>query len=195
VVKALAPFLPAPRIKKSEGGFSFAAPSEKSIGKIHSFYGNFLVMVRAYTYILMNGHDGLKAVSENAIINANYLLSKLKDKFGLPYPGPVLHEFVLSGSVFREKGVKTIDIAKRMLDYGVYAPTIYFPLIVQEALMIEPTETETKEELDRFIHVLEAILQEIRDNPQIVREAPHTTPVQRLDEVKAAKDLNIKYNF
>jgi glycine dehydrogenase subunit 2 len=193
--QALEPFLPGPRIEKKGEEFVFAPPSPKSIGRVHSFYGNFLVLVRAYTYILMLGANGLKEATENAILNANYLLSKLKGKFTLAFPGPVLHEFVLTGAQFRDKGVKTLDIAKRLLDYGVYAPTIYFPLIVPEAIMIEPTETETKEELDRFINALLSVLQEIQENPQMVQSAPHTTPVKRLDDVKAAKELNIRYNF
>jgi len=195
VSKELAPFLPDPRIEKKGETFSFALPAPKSIGRVHSFYGNFLVLVRAYTYILMLGRNGLKEATQMAIVNANYLLAKLKSKFTLAYPGPVLHEFVLTGAPFKDKGVKTLDIAKRLLDYGVYAPTIYFPLIVPEAIMIEPTETETREELDRFVSALESILQEVNENPQIVLSAPNTTPVKRLDEVKAAKELNIRFQF
>ena len=143
----------------------------------------------------MLGKEGLKAATENAINNANYLLTKLKGKFRLPYPGPALHEFVLSGAGFKEKNVRTLDIAKRMLDFGIYAPTIYFPLIVPEAIMIEPTETETREELDRFVSIMEAIYREINENPQILRDAPHTTPVRRLDEARAAKDLDVCHRF
>ncbi|MFH0918756.1 MAG: aminomethyl-transferring glycine dehydrogenase subunit GcvPB [Fibrobacterota bacterium] len=195
VSTALAPFLPSPRIEKTAQGFRFAAPDPRSIGRVHSFYGNFLVCVRAYTYCLMLGRDGLKEATENAILNANYLLAKLKGLFTLPYPGPALHEFVLSGSCFKDQGVKTLDIAKRMLDYGLYAPTIYFPLIVPEAIMIEPTETECREELDRLVSALESIVREINENPERVKAAPHTTPVKRLDEVKAAKDLDIRHTF
>jgi len=195
VSKDLAPFLPDPRIEKKGNTYFFAAPAPKSIGRVHSFYGNFLILVRAYTYILMLGKDGLKEATETAIINANYLLSRLKGSFKLAYSGPVLHEFVLTGTPFKEKGIKTLDLAKRLLDFNVYAPTIYFPLIVPEAIMIEPTETETREELDRLVTALMDILKEIEENPQVVLSAPHTTPVKRLDEVKAAKELNIRYNF
>lgn len=195
VSKALAPFLPSPRIEKTEKAFRFAAGNPLSIGRVHSFYGNFLIMVRAYTYILMLGGKGLREATENAILNANYLLNKLKDKFTVPYPGHPLHEFVLSAELFKDKGIKTLDIAKRMLDYGVYAPTIYFPLIVHEAIMIEPTETESREELDRFVSIIESIVREIGENPDLVKNAPHTTPVRRLDEVKAAKDLDICHRF
>lgn len=195
VSKALAPFLPGPRIEKKGQKFAFSPLNSKSIGKVHGFYGNFLVMIRAYTYILMLGKSGLKEATENAIINANYLLSRLKALCPPAYSGPVLHEFVLTGSVFKDKGVKTLDIAKRLLDFGVYAPTIYFPLIVPEAIMIEPTETETREELDRFVAALTTVFREIEENPQHLLSAPHTTPVRRLDEVKAAKELNIRYPF
>jgi glycine dehydrogenase subunit 2 len=195
VSKELSLFLPDPRIEKKGETFSFAAPAPKSIGRVHGFYGNFLVLVRAYTYILMLGRNGLKEATQMAIVNANYLLSRLKNNFALAYPGPVLHEFVLSGVPFKGKGVKTLDFAKRLLDFGVYSPTIYFPLIVPEAIMIEPTETETREELDRFVLAFETTLREINENPQIVLSAPHSTPVKRLDEVKAAKELNIRYNF
>jgi len=139
----------------------------------------------------MQGGNGLAEASKRAIINANYLLSKLKGMFEQTYPGQPLHEFVLSGTPFKNKGVKTLDIAKRMLDYGVYAPTIYFPQIVPEAIMIEPTETETQEELDRLVSVLSAIVREIETDPEIVVQAPHTTPVRRLDEAKAARDLDV----
>ena len=157
-----------------------------------NFYGNFSVLVRAYTYIRMLGPDGLRRVSENAIINANYLLSLLLERYDLPYPKTVLHEFCLSGD--RQKkanGVKTLDIAKRLLDYGFHAPTIYFPLIVSEALMIEPTETESKETLDVFARALLAIADEAETNPALVLSAPVTTPVKRLDDAMASRQLNI----
>jgi glycine dehydrogenase subunit 2 len=157
-----------------------------------NFYGNFAVLVRAYTYIRMLGAEGLRRVSENAIINANYLLSKLLERYELPYPKPVLHEFCLSGD--RQKkahGVKTLDIAKRLLDYGFHAPTIYFPLIVSEALMIEPTETESKETLDVFADALLAIAREAEENPEVVKMAPSTTAVKRLDEATASRQLTI----
>jgi len=160
---------------------------------MHSFYGNFGVMVRAYVYIRQNGAKGLREVSENAIINANYLREILKQYYHLPYDDFCQHEFVLSGDRQKEKGVKTLDIAKRLLDFGLHAPTVYFPLIVHEALMIEPTETESKESLDEFAEAMIKIAKEVEENPKVVTSAPHVTPVGRLDEVKAAKDLNLRW--
>jgi glycine dehydrogenase subunit 2 len=193
VSKRLEPFLPVPRVvlNGAQYGFDFGYPD--SIGKVHTYYGNFGMLVRAYTYILMHGAEGLKGNSVNAIINANYLLSKLRDHFDLPYDAPAMHEFVLSGNRQKAMGVRAMDIAKRLLDFGFHAPTIYFPLIVKEALMIEPTETETKETLDAFADALIRINEEIKTNPDIVLKAPHTTPVRRLDEVKAAKEINVCY--
>jgi glycine dehydrogenase subunit 2 len=187
----LEPFLPVPRVVKTDGRYGFGYDYPDSIGKVHTFYGNFGMLVRAYTYIRMHGPEGLRKVSENAIINANYLLSRLRDHFDLPYDSPVLHEFVLSGSRQRAKGVKVMDIAKRLLDYGFHAPTIYFPLIVREALMIEPTETETRETLDAFADALIRINEEIETDRDIVLGAPHTTPVKRLDDAKAAREIDV----
>ncbi len=194
VKKHLTDFLPVPTVARKDGGEYFLDYQRPdSIGKVQVFYGNFAVMLKAYAFIRSCGPKGLKKVSENAIINANYLMESLKDYYGLPYPGPCQHEFVLSGIKQKEKGAKTSDIAKRLLDYGVHAPTVYFPLIVSEALMIEPTESESKESLDEFIEAMIKIDQEIAENPETVRSAPHTTPVSRLDEVKAAKDLNVRW--
>ncbi|MGB8656225.1 MAG: aminomethyl-transferring glycine dehydrogenase subunit GcvPB [Candidatus Zixiibacteriota bacterium] len=198
-VKAgLAPFLPVPVIEKrtdSKGVEQFHLDYKRplSIGRMHSFYGNFGVMVRAYVYIRQNGARGLREVSENAIINANYLKESLKQYYHLPYDDFCQHEFVLSGVKQKEKGVKTLDIAKRLLEFGLHAPTVYFPLIVPEALMIEPTETESKESLDGFIAAMIQIAKEAEENPQVVTSAPHDTPVGRLDEAKAAKDLNLRW--
>jgi glycine dehydrogenase subunit 2 len=189
----LVDFLPMPRIKYDSGHYSFDFNHPKSIGKVSAFYGNFGMLVRAYTYIRMHGAKGLKRISENAIINANYLMTKLKDEFTLPYEGPAMHEFVLSGDKLRKYSVKTADLAKRLLDYGFHAPTIYFPLIVREAIMIEPTETETKETLDEFATAMIKIIKEAEENPEKVKGAPYSTPVSRLDEVKAVRELNIKY--
>jgi glycine dehydrogenase subunit 2 len=189
----LVDFLPVPRVVKNGDGFSLDENHPKSVGKVHSFLGNFGMMVRAYTYILMHGDGGVKRISENAIINANYLLKRLAPYFRVPYAGPAMHEFVLSGEKVREQGLRTTDIAKRLLDYGVHAPTIYFPLIVREAIMIEPTETESRETLDHFAEALIQVLKEAAENPDIVKNAPHTTPVGRLDEAKAVKELNINY--
>jgi glycine dehydrogenase subunit 2 len=193
VSKRLDPFLPVPRIVLHDGRYRFNFEYPDTIGKLHTFFGNFGMLVRAYTYILMHGADGLKGNSVNAIINANYLLSRLRDHFDLPYDTPAMHEFVLSGNRQKAQGVKVMDIAKRLLDYGFHAPTIYFPLIVKEALMIEPTETETKETLDAFADALISIDAEVRTNPDLVLKSPHTTPVKRLDDAKAAKEINVCY--
>ncbi|PIU44330.1 MAG: glycine dehydrogenase (aminomethyl-transferring) [Ignavibacteriales bacterium CG07_land_8_20_14_0_80_59_12] len=189
----LEPFLPRPVIEKHGDRYVMNWNRPLSIGKVQTFFGNFGVIVRAYAYIRANGAKGLSAVSRGAILNANYLLSRLRGAFELPYGTQPLHEFVLSASRQKEKGVRALDIAKRLLDYGVHAPTAYFPLIVHEALMIEPTETETKESLDYFAHALLEIDKEIETNKETVLNAPHTTPVRRLDEVRAAKQLNVKY--
>ena len=196
VSEKLIPYLPVPVIEKQESSkgttYSLQYNRPESIGRMMNFYGNFAVLVRAYTYIRMLGPEGLCRVSENAIINANYLLSLLLESYDLPYPKPVLHEFCLSGD--RQKkahGVRTLDIAKRLLDYGFHAPTIYFPLIVSEAIMIEPTETESKETLDIFAQALLSIAQEAENNPELVISAPLTTPVKRLDEAMASRQLNI----
>lgn len=198
VKKKLEPFLPVPIVAKEvdESGketFYLDYKRPNSIGKLQGFYGNFAVLVRALTYILANGPDGLRKVAEDAIINANYLLHHLKPHYHLPYQEKCMHELVLSGIKQKAKGVKTMDIAKRLLDFGMYAPTVYFPLIVPEAMMIEPTETESKESLDEFIKVMIQIANEVDTNPDIVRNAPHTTPVARLDEVKAARDLDVRW--
>lgn len=195
VSEKLVDFLPIPRIIKTDGQYQLDCNGPKSIGRVHSFYGNFGIMIRAYAYIRMLGNRGLKRVSENAIINANYLMNLVKDYFELPYPGPAMHEFVLSGSGQKEFGIATIDMAKRVLDFGFHAPTIYFPLIVREALMIEPTETESKQTLDQFAECMIQITKEAKDHPELVKNAPHTTPVSRLDEARAVKQPNIRYNF
>ncbi len=198
VTENLEPFLPYPVVAKKEedGGEHYYLSYDRpdSIGKLHAFYGNFGVVVRALTYILMNGGEGLREVSDRAIINANYLKEKLKNKFDLPYPQHCMHEFVLSGNRQKKRGIKTMDMAKRMLDFGVHAPTCYFPLIVQEAMMIEPTETETKETLDYFINVLETIDREVDDDPETLTSAPHNTPVRRLDERGAALNLDVVFS-
>lgn len=196
VSEKLVEYLPVPVVVKveDENGLRYRLVVDRpdSIGRMMNFYGNFSVLVRAYTYIRMLGAEGLRRVSENAIINANYLLSRLVSSYELPYPKPVMHEFCLSGD--RQKKahhVRTLDIAKRLLDYGYHAPTIYFPLIVSEALMIEPTETESKETLDDFADALIAIAGEAATDPEKVLSAPQTTPVKRLDEALASRQLNI----
>lgn len=176
-------YLPGPRVAH-EGQYRFENPSH-SIGRVRTFWGNFLVLVRAYTYIRYHGASGLKQVSEGAVLNANYLLHRLKGAFDLPKDRTCMHEFVLSAKTLKkERGVKAMDIAKRLLDYGYYAPTVYFPLIIEEALMIEPTETESLDTMDRFAETLLKIAAEDTDT---VCHAPHHTPISRLDEVKAAR--------
>jgi len=160
---------------------------------MHTFFGNFLVFVRAYTYIKMLGKEGLFETSQGAIINANYLKALIKDYFDFPYDGQSMHEFVMSGDRQKRKGVSTMEIAKRLLDYGYHAPTVYFPLIVHEALLIEPTETETKESLEAFAETLLAIDREIDENPELVKNAPHTTYIKRVNDAYAARNLNIKF--
>jgi glycine dehydrogenase subunit 2 len=158
-----------------------------SIGKMRTFYGNFGVLVRAYTYIRALGGEGLKRVSDMAVLNANYVLEGVKDLFAVPYDRRCMHEFVVSGDPLKEHGCRTLDLAKRMLDYGMHPPTTYFPLIVSEALMVEPTETESKESLDCLIAAFRQIVEEARTQPELLKEAPRTMPVGRLDEVRAVR--------
>ncbi len=198
VKKNLAPFLPVPMVAKRtnrKGLEEYHLDSKRpdSIGRMHGFYGNFGVLVKAFCYIRQNGAVGLREVSENAVINANYLKESLKDHYHLPYPNHCQHEVVLSGIKQKAKGVRTLDIAKRLLDFGMHAPTVYFPLIVPEALMIEPTETESRESLDEFIQAMIQIAKEAKENPEIITSAPHDTPVTRLDEGKAARDLDVRW--
>jgi glycine dehydrogenase subunit 2 len=189
----LEPFLPKPVVRREETRFTLDWNRPQSIGKVKGFYGNFGILVRAYTYIMAHGRDGLCQVSRDAILSANYLKEKLKRNFVVAYGQPCMHEFVLSGSLQKERGVATTNIAKRMLDYGVHAPTVYFPLVVPEAMMIEPTETESKETLDEFIEIMLAIDEETKTKPEFVRSAPHTTPVGRLDEALAARKPNLSW--
>jgi glycine dehydrogenase subunit 2 len=161
---------------------------------VHTFYGNFGMHVRALAYILSLGSDGLRSISENAIINANYLRVKLRDAYEVPHDVPCMHEVILSGSKQKARGARTHDIAKRLLDYGVHPPTVYFPLIVPECLMIEPTESETRETLDDFVEIMKQIDREIDEQPELLHEAPLTTPVRRMDEAGAARNLDIRYH-
>jgi glycine dehydrogenase subunit 2 len=192
-VKAhLAPFLPVPRVVLREGRYRFDYESEDSIGKVRAFYGNFAVLVRAYAYILRNGGDGLKSISDRAVLNSNYLKSLLVDTYGLPYKPLRKHEFVISAKRQKdERGIRALDISKRLLDYGMHAPTIYFPGLVDEALMIEPTETETKDTLDHFAEVLRRIA--TQEDPALVHSAPHNTAAKRVDEVYAAKEAILSW--
>lgn len=189
----LQPYLPVPSIVSDGKSYQLNFDVPHSIGKVQSFYGNFLVMVRAYTYLRIVGKDGLKDISRSSILNANYVIQSLKDDYLLPYTDYCMHEGVLSGRKLKDVGLRTLDIAKRLLDYGLHAPTIYFPLIVSEALMIEPTDSESKETLDHFITVMKTILKESSESPDLLKNAPHNTPVRRLDEVKAIKDLKIRW--
>ncbi|ROL57671.1 glycine dehydrogenase subunit 2 [Bacteroidetes/Chlorobi group bacterium Naka2016] len=189
----LEPYLPVPQITFDGQKYHLNYDVPKTIGKLHSFFGNFLVFVRAYTYILMNGTEGLQKVSKGAIINANYLLSKLKDVYRQPYNEHCMHEFVITGENQKKFGVTTKDIAKRILDFGFYAPTIYFPLIVHEAMLVEPTETEAKERLDEYANVFLQIAKEAETNPEILLTAPHNTPVRRVDDARAARIVNVNY--
>ncbi len=193
VTKELEAFLPTPTVEKKGDTYYLDYDRPNSIGRIKSFFGNFGVVVRAYTYLLTLGSDGLKEVAQTAVLNANYILAKLKDYFDLPYPSGCMHEVVFSGKRQKEFGVTSFDIAKRLIDYGYHPPTMYFPLTVKEALMIEPTETESKETLDAFIEVMIRIAHEAEHSPELLTNAPSTTPVARLDEKKAAKNLVLKY--
>ncbi len=188
----LEPYLAAPVVTNGSGAFSLTAP-EKTIGKISGFHGNFGVLVRAYTYIRTLGDAGIKSISGNAVLNANYLLQALRDIYYLPYDRTCMHEVVFSADWQRTRGVSGLDVAKRLLDYGFHAPTMYFPLIVHEALMIEPTESENRDTLDAFINALRDINWESEEDPDLVHHAPHTTPVSRLDEAGAARHPNLRW--
>jgi len=193
-VKAdLIPFLPKPVIAKRGEEYVFDYDRPQSIGRVKPYYGNFGINVRAYTYIRSMGPDGLKAVTEYAVLNANYMMRRLAEYYDLPFDKHCKHEFVLSGRRQKKLGVRTLDIAKRLLDFGYHPPTIYFPLNVEECIMIEPTETESKETLDSFIDIMIQIAKEVEENPEIVQEAPHTTVVGRMDEATAARKPILKY--
>jgi glycine dehydrogenase subunit 2 len=195
VRERLEPFLPVPAVVRDGGVFRLDYERPKSIGKVRGFCGPFGVFVRSYAYIRSFG-PALKEMSEVAVLNANYLLTQLKGAYELPFDRLCMHEFVLSGRrLKREYGVTTLDVAKRLMDYGFHPPTIYFPLIVPEALMIEPTETEAKETLDAFAEAMLAIVREAAEEPKLLKEAPHVRPVKRLDEVRAAKNPIVRYRF
>lgn len=194
VKSKLAEYLPSPVVIKQNKEYIFFSPA-KSIGAIGTFHGNFGVFVRAYAYIRSLGAEGLKKVSENAVINANYVKEKLRTHYELPYDRTCMHEVVFSGRKQGVKGVRTLDIAKRLLDYGFHPPTIYFPLVVDEAIMIEPTETESKETLDAFIDAMQEIAKEAYDNPQILHSAPHNTPRRRLSEAAAARNPDLRWEM
>lgn len=193
VVDYLKAFMPSPRIEKEDDTYTLTYDHPKSIGRVKGYYGNFGVNVRAYSYIRSMGADGLQQVSEDAVLHANYLKARLEPYFDTPYKSICKHEFVLSGNRQKKLGVRTADIAKRLLDYGFYAPTVYFPLIVEECLMIEPTETEAKETLDAFADALIEIAKDAEENPEQVTGAPFTKSVRRLDEVTAARKPIVIY--
>ena len=187
VTEELAKFLPKPQVVEKDGVYDLDYDRPDSIGMVKNFYGNFGINVRAYTYIRTLGAEGLKKVSEYAVLNANYIMRSLEDKYELPFTQHCKHEFVISGNRQKEQGIKTLDIAKRLMDFDIHPPTVYFPLIVGEAMMIEPTETESKETLDHFIDTMLQIADEAENNPDIIHEAPHKTSVKRLDETRASR--------
>jgi glycine dehydrogenase subunit 2 len=188
----LAPFLPVPRVVLDGDQYRLESAYPDTIGRVGQFYGNVGVCLKAFTYILMTGGNGLKKVSGHAVLNANYLLSRIRNTFNLPYNRTAMHEFVVAP---KGEGMRTLDIAKALLDLGYHPPTVYFPLVVHEAIMIEPTETETKQTMDEFADTLIKIEKEYRDNPEKIKSSPHNTVVRRLDDVKAAKDLKLTYDF
>jgi glycine dehydrogenase subunit 2 len=196
VRELLEPYLPVPAVVRAEDGtFELDFDRPRSIGKVRAYTGPFGVFVRSYAYIRAYG-PRLREMSETAVLNANYVLARLKDAYELPYDRLCMHEFVLSAkNLKRDYGVTALDVAKRLMDYGYHPPTIYFPLVVPEALMIEPTETETKETLDAFCDAMLAIAKEAAESPELLKEAPHHRPVRRLDEVRAAKHPIVKYGF
>jgi len=189
----LEPFLPYPRVIRKGDRYGWKAPRKTAIGRMHSYQGNFGMFVRALAYIRRMGALGLRQASDDAILNANYLRVKLQDILDLPYNTGCMHEVVFSANRQKARGVRATDIAKRLLDFGMHAPTVYFPLIVPEALMIEPTETESRQSLDRFIEAMRQIDREVDEAPEMLHEAPHTTPVSRLDEAGAARNLDINF--
>lgn len=194
IKKKLEPFLPTPVLMSANGQFHWEWNRPDSIGNVHSFYGNFGMHVRALAYILSMGCDGLRSVAENSIINANYLRVKLADSYKIEHDVPCMHEVIISGSRQKARGIRTHDIAKRLLDYGVHPPTVYFPLIVPECMMIEPTESESRETLDDFVNIMKTIDKEIDEHPEELLSAPHMTPVRRLDEAAAARSLDIRFH-
>ncbi len=191
----LAPFLPGPVVKKQQNRYHFEKP-EHSIGQVKSFYGNFTVVVKALSYILTLGAEGIREAAQNAVLNANYMMKKLDDLYTIAYQERCMHEFVMSlGPLKKETGISAMDIAKGLLDNGIHPPTMYFPLIVHEALMVEPTETESKETLDEAIEVFRRLYETAKTDPQSLHEAPHHTAVRRLDEVGAARNPKLRYLF
>jgi glycine dehydrogenase subunit 2 len=195
VRESIAPYLPSPVVVKDGDVYRLDHDRPKSIGRVRGFAGPFGVFVRSYSLMRSYG-PGLREMSEAAVLNANYLLARLKDVYELPYDRHCMHEFVLSArQLKRDHGVTALDVAKRLMDYGIHPPTIYFPLVVPEALMIEPTETEPKERLDAFVEAMRRIAAEAAESPELLHDAPHTRPVRRLDEVRAVKQPVVRYEF
>ncbi len=193
VAEHLVGFLPGPLPAKTEEGYGWEEVGPLSIGRVRANCGNFLVLVRAFTYLRTNGPDGLRHVSESAVLNANYVMRALQDDYDLPFDRTCMHEFVFSANRQKKGGVHALDIAKRLLDFGIHPPTIYFPLVVPEAMMIEPTETETRETLDNFVAVMRQIAREAREQPELLLEAPHDTVVGRLDQTLAARRPDLRW--
>lgn len=194
VKRHLAPFLPIPTIEKDGERLYLDFNRPESIGKLQAFYGNFAILVRAYSYIRIVGEEGLNDISINAVLNANYIRKRLELEFFIPFNRACMHEFVLSAKRLKAKGIHAWDLAKRLIDYGLHPPTVYFPLIVEEAMMIEPTETESKETLDQFCDAMIAIAREADRDPELIKKAPHTRDIGRLDEVRAARNLDVCFS-
>jgi len=184
-------FLPVPKLADEPSHIIWE--EEHSIGHMASFHGNFGIYLRAYLYIKLHGHYGLRRIAEQSVLNANYLKAKISQLLTVPFSQPCMHEFVVQADNYLDQGIRALDIAKRLLDYGVHAPTVYFPLIIKECMLIEPTESESKATLDRFVEILETIIGEIKTVPEKVKTAPHTKPVTRLDEIRAAKEPILKH--
>lgn len=194
VKKFLEPYLPIPRLVRKDKIYNIEENVGGSIGRVHSFFSNFGVMVKAWVYIRMMGSEGLKKVAQTAVLNANYLLSRLNKYYEIPYgKARCMHEFVASCEPMRRYDIRAVDVAKRLIELGFHPPTVYFPLIVKEALMIEPTETESKDTLDRFAEAMLAITKEAKESPDLLRKAPVNTPVRRLDEAKAAREQKVNW--
>ena len=194
VVERLAPYLPTPTVEKTDDTFTLRYDNQKSVGRLRSYFGNFGMMVRALTYIREMGGEGLTQATEMAVLNANYLRARLAGHYSLAFDKPTMHEVVLSDKKLKkDTGVQTLDVAKRLMDYGFHPPTIYFPLVVPGALMMEPTETESRETLDEFAEAMIAIAQESRENPDFVHAAPHSTALRRLDETRAARHPRLRW--
>ncbi len=196
VVEQLEPFLPSPLVMldANGGGYRWDANRPDSIGRVHGWNGNFGILVRAYAYVFGHGRDGLKEVGERAVLNANYLAQKVKQVYPLAYPdGRPMHEFVSTAKPFKRFGIRGMDVAKRLIDLGFHPSTVYFPLVVEEAMMVEPTETESKETLDAFADALLQVAREAEESPDLLHEAPVTTPVRRLDEARAARELKLRW--